>query len=144
MLMPDVNLLIYAHRADAPFHASYHQWWNALVNDPRPFALSTQVAIGFTRIVTQPAMPGGPTPLVGALAFIDDLVARPNCRLVAPEADHWQRTAQLCRASKAVGKLVADAEHAAIAIAVGCTWVTRDKDFARLVPHGLEWQHLVL
>lgn len=144
MLMPDVNVLIYAHRADAPFHVPYHQWWNVVVNDPRPFAVSAQVAIGFVRIVTQPTMPGGPTPLVGALAFIDDILTRTNCRLIVPEADHWSHTSRLCRETKAVGKLVADAQHAAIAIAAGCTWVTRDKDFARFVPHGLDWQHLVL
>jgi uncharacterized protein len=144
MLMPDVNVLIYAHRADAPFHVPYHQWWNAVVNDPRPFAVSAQVAIGFVRIVTQPTMPGGPTPLVGALAFIDDILTRANCRLIVPEADHWSHTARLCRETKAVGKLVADAQHAAIAIASGCTWVTRDKDFARFVPHGLDWHHMVL
>jgi hypothetical protein len=142
--MPDVNVLIYAHRVDAPFHAPYHQWWNGVVNSDRPFAISMQVAIGFVRIVTQPKMPGGPTPLQGALAFVDDIIARPNCRLVAPSHDHWQRTNHLCRETKAVGKLVADAQHAAIAIAAGCTWVTRDQDFARFVSHGLEWQHLVL
>jgi uncharacterized protein len=144
MLMPDVNVLIYAHRADAPFHAAYHRWWNGVVNANRPFALSTQVAIGFVRIVTQAKMPGGPSPLVGALAFIDDIIARPNCRLIGPDPQHWQRTNNLCRDTKATGKLVADAQHAAIAIAAGCTWVTRDADFARFVPQGLEWQHLVL
>jgi hypothetical protein len=142
--MPDVNILIYAHRTDAPFHQPYHKWWNELVNAPKPFALSAQVAVGFARIVTQPKMPGGPTPLVGALAFIEDILARPNCRLMTPESDHWQRTALLCRASHACGKQVADAQHAAIAIASGCTWVTRDQDFSRYVAHGLAWQHLVL
>lgn len=144
MLMPDVNVLIYAHRTDAPFHAPYHRWWNGVVNDPRPFALSSQVAIGFARIVTQPNMPGGPTPLGAALAFIDDVLARPNCRLISSDPECWRLTARLCRDTKAVGKLVADAHHAAIAIAAGCTWVTRDKDFARFVPQGLDWQHLVL
>jgi toxin-antitoxin system PIN domain toxin len=144
MLMPDVNILIYAHRTDALFHQAYHQWWNAVVNADKPFALSTQVAVGFVRIVTQPKMPGGPTPLVGALAFIDDIIARPNCRLMTPESDHWQRTAVLCRSTDARGKHVADAQHAAMAIASGCTWVTRDQDFSRFIAHGLEWQHLVL
>jgi len=142
--MPDVNILIYAHRADASFHKAYHAWWNALVNAPTPFALSTQVAIGFVRVVTQPKMFGGPTPLVGALAFIDDVIARPNCRLMVPEADHWRRIAELCRHTNAVGKHVADAQHAAMAISSGCTWITRDQDFARYASHGLTWQHLVL
>ncbi len=39
---------------------------------------------------------------------------------------------------------VADAQHAAVAIAEGATWVTRDGDFARFRRSGLHWQHLVL
>jgi uncharacterized protein len=52
--------------------------------------------------------------------------------------------ADLCRATNATGKLVADAQHAALAMAEGCTWVTRDRDFGRFVPYGLVWQNLVL
>jgi len=53
-------------------------------------------------------------------------------------------TVRLCRAASATGKLVADAQHAALAMSEGCTWVTRDGDFARFEPHGLRWRHLVL
>jgi predicted nucleic acid-binding protein len=52
--------------------------------------------------------------------------------------------AQLCRSAGAIGKMVADAQHAALAIAEGCTWATRDGDFARFAAHGLRWMHLVL
>jgi predicted nucleic acid-binding protein len=48
---------------------------------------------------------------------------------------------EVCRSTNASGKLVADAQHAAIAIAEGCTWVTRDAAFAS---HGLRWEHLAL
>ena len=141
--MPDVNVLVYAHRRDAVAHSAYHAWWGATVNDPRSFALSSLVAVAFVRIVTLPAFSGGPTPLATALAFIDDIIARPNCRLVNPGPDHWSRTASLCRRASATGKLVADAQHAAVAMAEGCTLVTRDSDFRRFEPHGLQWKHLV-
>ena len=52
--------------------------------------------------------------------------------------------ATLCRATGATGKLVADAQHAAVAMAEGCVWITRDGDFARFAAHGLRWLHLVL
>ncbi len=144
MLMPDINLLVYAHRADQPYHVAYRDWWTAAVRGPAPVALSQLVALGFVRVVTLAAFPGGATPLSTALAFIDGIVAQPNCRLVAPGAETWRRTAELCRAVNASGKLVADATHAAIAIAEGCTWASRDGDFARFAPHGLRWQHVVL
>ncbi|MBA3877706.1 MAG: hypothetical protein C0498_12420 [Anaerolinea sp.] len=73
---------------------------------------------------------------------MEQLAAHPRCRLATPGANHLDEVARLCRAVGAAGKLVADAQHAALAITEGCTWVSRDADFAGFVPHGLRWQHL--
>ena len=144
MLMPDVNVLIYAHRVDEAFHEPYREWLEALVNGEQPFALSVLVAVGFVRIVTNPKIYEAPTTTDVALAAIDQLVGHPGCRVILPEIDHWDRVSRLCRAIGAKAKLVADAQHAALAMAGGFTWVTRDADFARFAPHGLRWEHLVL
>jgi toxin-antitoxin system PIN domain toxin len=144
MLMPDVNVLVYAHRADETVHRAYKRWLTELVNGRQPFALSVLVAVGFVRVVTHPSIYPLATPLATALAVVDQMVAHPRCRLVVPSSEHWRQVADLCRLTRASGKLVADAQHAAIAIAEGCTWVTRDADFASFAPHGLRWQHLLL
>ena len=107
-----------------------------------PFALSPLVAVGFIRIVTNRKIYATPTPLSVALAAIDALVAQPACRLLTIGPDHWRAVSELCRGTSATGKLVADAQHAAVAIEHGCTWVTRDRDFSRFAPHGLRWRHL--
>ena len=39
MQLPDVNVLIYAHRLDAPEHDRYAAWLTALVEAPEPFAV---------------------------------------------------------------------------------------------------------
>jgi len=142
--MPDVNVLVYAHRADERVHATYRRWLTDLVDGREPFALSVLVANAFVRIVTNARIYPSPTPLPLALAAVDNLVAHPRCRMILPAAEHWQNVADLCRATKSTGKAVADAQHAAVAIAAGSTWVTRDGDFAQFAPHGLRWQHLVL
>jgi uncharacterized protein len=144
MLMPDANVIVYAHREDEAFHDAYRRWLEQLVNGAEPFALSVLVAVGFVRIVTNRRIFADPTPLASALAVVDELIASPRCRLVAPAADHWDRVANLCRATRAAGKLVADAQHAALSMAEGATWVTRDGDFGRFEAHGLRWQHLEL
>jgi len=144
MLMPDVNVLVYAHRADEAAHAGYARWLANLIDGPEAFALSVLVAVAFLRIVTNHRIYRSPTPLPTALAAVDLIIAQPNCRAIAPAADHWTRVAALCRETGATGKLVADAQHAALAIEEGCTFVTRDADFARFAPHGLRWQHLSL
>lgn len=142
MLMPDVNVLVYAHRADEEVHAEYRDWLEALVDGAAPFALSALVAVGFVRIVTNKRVYSTPTPIELALAVVDQLATHPRCRMVVPDEHHWSDVSALCRATSATGKLVADAQHAALAIAAGCTWVTRDRDFARFEQHGLLWQHL--
>jgi toxin-antitoxin system PIN domain toxin len=122
----------------------YARWLSDLIDGPEPFALSVLVAVGFVRIVTNRRIYRTPTPLPTALAAIDLIVGQPNCRTSAPAADHWNRVASLCRDTAATGKWVADAQHAALAIEEGCTFVTRDADFARFAPLGLRWQHLSL
>ena len=144
MLMPDVNVLIYAHRQDEAWHEPYADWLKQVVDGPEPFALSVLVAVGFIRIVTNPRIYEDPTPLPVAIAAMEQLAGHPRCRISAPGADHLDDVARLCRAVGATGKLVSDTQHAALAINGGCTWVTRDADFARFERHGLRWQHLVL
>jgi toxin-antitoxin system PIN domain toxin len=142
--MPDVNVLVYAHRQDEAGHEAYRDWLTRAVGGPEPLALSVLVAVGFVRVVTNARIYPDPTPLAIALAAVERLVKHPRCRVVVPGADHLEHVMRLCRAIDAVGKQVADAQHAALAIAEGATWVTRDGDFSRFAAHGLRWRHLVL
>jgi toxin-antitoxin system PIN domain toxin len=142
--MPDVNILVYAHRTHEQFHEAYAQWLTDLVESREAFALSTLVALGFLRIVTSARVYPEPTSLPTALAFIEELTLQPSCRVVTPGPSHLADVMGLCRATGTAGPTIADAQHAALAISEGATWVTRDSDFARFVPHGLRWQHLML
>ena len=142
--MPDVNVLVYAHRPDEQVHAAYRAWLEEAVAQPEPVLLSVLVAVGFVRVVTNPRIYADPTPISVAWAAIDRLARHPGCVVVGLGAGHLDLVGRLCRAVDAEGKQVADAQHAAIAIAEGATWVTRDDDFARYQRHGLSWQHLVL
>jgi toxin-antitoxin system PIN domain toxin len=140
MRMPDVNVLVYAHREDEVAHAAASAWVEATVNGREPFALSVLVIVGFVRIVTNPRIYKEPTPTPLALAAVDAMLTRPNCTLCLPGPRHWQLVSQLCRDTQAAGKIVADAQHAAIAIEHGCEWVSRDRDFARFESGGLRWK----
>ncbi|MGH2467309.1 MAG: TA system VapC family ribonuclease toxin [Candidatus Limnocylindrales bacterium] len=142
--MPDVNVLVYAHRQDEVRHGAYRAWFEATVDGPESFALSVLVAVGFVRVVTNPHIFPDPTPLSVALATVERLADHPRCRLILPGEGHLAEVARLCRATGAIGKRVADAQHAAVAIAEGATWVSADGDFAAFSGHGLRWQHLVL
>ena len=140
MLLPDVNVLIYAHVEDSsPDHDEYAAWITRLATGPEPFALSVLVLSGFVRIVTNHRIFNPPSTLDQSFAFVSSLVERPTARIVRPGPDHLNIFESLCRESGATGKLVADAQHAAIAIEHGCTMVSTDSDFGRFP--GLRWLH---
>ena len=140
MLLPDVSVLIYAHRNDStPDHSRYAQWLVRLATGPEPFAISLLALSVLVRIVTNGRVFGRPSSVDEVLAFIRELTDRPNARIVGPGPDHLAIFERLCRDAGAAGKLVADAQHAAVAIEHGCTMVSTDSDFARFP--GLRWQH---
>ena len=140
MLLPDVNVLVYAHVEKSTVdHAEYAHWITRLATGPEPFALSVLVLAGFIRIVTNPRIFNPPSHLDRSLAFVSSLVERPKARVVGPGPDHLDIFASLCRQSRASGKLVADAQHAAVAIEHGCTMVSTDSDFTRFPE--LRWRH---
>ena len=139
MILPDVNVLVYAHRRDAVEHAEYRAWLEDLVNGETVFGLSDLVLSGFLRVVTHPRVFVKPTPLARALEFVEALGSAPNRVRLEPGAQHWGIFVRLCRESKVRGNLVPDAYLAALAIESGAEWVTTDRDFARF--RGLKWRH---
>ncbi len=141
MRMPDVNILVYAHREESPAHTRYTSWLTALAGGLEPFALSESVLHCFVRIVTNPRIFNPPSTTLQAFQFIDALLSRPKCVLIRPGPSHWKIYRQLCGAGTTLqGKLTADAAHAALAIEYGCEWITSDTDFGRFAPL-LRWQH---
>jgi len=142
MRMPDVNILIYAHRREDPHHEFYKSWLQDLANGDEMFALSSLVATAFVRIVTHPSFRPFPTPLIQAVSVIDSLLAAQSCVLLGPGENHWNLVRRICIESTSQGKLVGDAQHAAVALENGCTWVTRDSDFDQFRGCGLRTEIL--
>jgi toxin-antitoxin system PIN domain toxin len=139
--MPDVNILVYAHREGASAHNRYATWLTRLAEGPEPFALSELVLHGFLRVATNQKIFQPASTTTQIFRFIDALLERPGCCLIRPGGDHWEIFRQLCSSGDLKGNLIADAAHAAVAIESGCEWVTSDTDFARFAPL-LRWKHL--
>lgn len=49
-MLPDVNVLVYAHREDAPHHAGCREWLEAVVNGNESYGLSALVLSSFVRM----------------------------------------------------------------------------------------------
>lgn len=131
MRLLDVNVLIYAHRADSPHHTACRRFVETQVAEPSLFGAPALTLSGFLRVSTHPRVFETPTPLDDALEFVDTLTGRANFVTVVPGARHWSIFTDLLRTAHARGNLVADAYLAAIAIETGSEWVTTDDDFAR-------------
>ena len=129
--MPDVNVLVYAIREDAPRHDACRQWLEAAASSEQPFAISELVLSGFVRIVTNRKVFREPVPLPWALRFCRELLARDSCVVLRPGPRHFGLFMRLCEQGDVTGGAVSDAYHAAIAMEHGCSWVTCDRDFRR-------------
>lgn len=139
VVLIDVNVLVYAHRAELPEHKAFRQWMESCIASDQPFGVSDLVLSGFLRIVTHPGIVRPPTPLGEAIYVVTKLRARPNYVRVAPGPRHWEIFVRLCQEAGAKGNLIPDAYHAALAIESGSEWITTDRDFSRFP--ALRWRH---
>lgn len=139
MILCDVNVLVYAHRADAPDHAAYHSWLESVMNQSAAYAVSDIVLSGFLRVVTHPRVFAPPSSVKDALTFAGQIRQQPNAVVVMPGNRHWTIFTDLCKTADARGNLIPDAFLAALAIESGSEWITTDRDFSRFP--GLNWRH---
>ena len=138
MILPDVNVLLYAFRDDSAEHARYRAWLEAVVSGEEAYGMSSQVLCSVARIATHRRIYVSPSRLEDALAFARVLLEQPHCTVVQPGERHFTIFEDLCRKATATGNLVQDAWFAALALESGCEWVTTDGDFARFP--GLRWR----
>ena len=139
MILPDVNVLVYAHREDAPNHAAYRGWLESVINSDQAYGIADLVLSGFLRVVTHPRVFNPPSDIVQALDFVRDVRDQPNCVLIRPGPRHWTIFEELCRLANVKGNLVPDAYLAALAIESGSEWITTDRDYSRFPQ--LSWRH---
>ncbi len=139
MQLPDVNVLVYAFRADTPRHDVCRTWLEQVTAGDDAFAYAELVLSGFLRVVTHQRVFRTPTPLEGAIAFTEALREQPHAVPVAPGPRHWSIFTGLCERAQVKGNLVPDAYLAALAIETESEWITTDGDYRRFP--GLRIRH---
>jgi toxin-antitoxin system PIN domain toxin len=101
MLLPDVNVLVYALRPDVPGHGAYRKWLEALVNSPEAYGMADLVPAGFVRVVTNPRVFHQPEGPASALRFAERLRDQPHCVRISPGPRHWEIFRDLCEQANA-------------------------------------------
>ncbi|HZZ88569.1 MAG TPA: type II toxin-antitoxin system VapC family toxin [Caulobacteraceae bacterium] len=138
MILPDVDVLIYAFRADSPFHARCRAWLAQAIGGETRFGLSPLTLSAVVRVTTNRRAFEQPSTLDQAFDFCRYLLEQPNCQRVEPGPAHFGVFRRLCSEANVTGPDVTDAWYAALAIEHGCEWITMDRDFARFP--GLRWR----
>jgi toxin-antitoxin system PIN domain toxin len=137
VILPDVNLLLYAELASFPEHAAARAWWEDALSGTEEVLLALPSLYGFVRVATNRRVFDPPLDVEDALARVSGWLAQPNARVVLPGPRHLEIAFGLLRAAGAAGNLTTDAQLAAIAIESGATLCSNDTDFARFA--GLSW-----
>lgn len=138
MVLPDVNVLVYAHREETAHHDACRKWLEDVVNGDQAYGISDLVLSGFVRVVTHPRVFKRPSSIGDALIFAEQLRDQPSCVRIEAGPRHWDIFKRLCSEAGVKGNLVPDAYLAAMAIESGCEWISTDQDFSRF--KGLHWR----
>jgi uncharacterized protein len=138
LILPDVNILLYAFRPDLPEYSRYKTWLEHIVSSEPAYGMSPQALASVIRIATRPGVFALPSGLASAIDFASALLSHPHCQIIEPGPSHWNIFMDLCRTANAKGNLVQNAWFAALAIESGCEWITNDRDYARFA--GLQWR----
>jgi uncharacterized protein len=139
MLCVDVNVLVYAHRADLPEHLNYRPLLERLANNDEPLGLPDLVLSGFVRVVTNRRIFTEPTSPNETWEAVDSLLAAPAVMQLQAGERHWTLFRQLAQDIDARGNDIADAYLAAYALENNATWVSADRGFTRF--DRLRWSH---
>jgi uncharacterized protein len=109
LVLPDVNVLLYAFHPAAERHGEHKVWLDSLINGEVEFGLSPQVLNSVVRIGTNNTAFRPPYHFDHVAAFCDDLMAAPMRRMIQPGRRHWRLFCDLCRKTGARGNLAQDA-----------------------------------
>ena len=137
MIVPDVNLLIYAVNRDSPHHDSARAWLEETLSGNRPVGLAWIVILAFLRLTTRGTIFATPLSPEQALEYVDEWLALPLVRPLSPSGQHWGILRYLLRAAGTAGNLSTDAHLATLAIEHGATLASADNDFRRFA--GLDY-----
>jgi toxin-antitoxin system PIN domain toxin len=137
VIVPDINLLVYAYNSDARHHGRARTWWEASLSAPQPVGLPWAVMLGYLRLMTSRSVLIDPFLPAEAIAHIRSWLARPQVVVLGPGARHLDLIEQLMEEAQASGQLTTDVHLAALAIEHLSELCSNDSDFSRFP--GLRW-----
>jgi toxin-antitoxin system PIN domain toxin len=132
MIAVDTNILVYAHRADSPWHDRARSCVRGLAEGKLPWVIPWPCIHEFLAIVTHPRIYKTPTPVERAIEQIACWLESPSLVVQSESTLHWARLTEIVRRGVVVGPAIHDARVAAICLdsAVSVLY-SADRDFQR-------------
>lgn len=131
MILPDANILIYAHNEASENHAEAKRWLEEKLQSTEVVCFSWQTITAFLRILTNSKLFSNPLTLKQAFEIVEQWLSRPNAVVLEPTANFLQIFQKTAIDGQANGALLMDAHLAALAIEHGAVLATTDRDFSR-------------
>ena len=131
MIVPDVNLLLYAYDESSPFHEPAKAWCEVVMSGPSPLTLLPAVVFGFVRIATHPRVFKDPLSVSEAADHVRSWLAIRHVQLHEMLSEDVACALGLLEAAGTAGNLTSDAQIAAVALRLDAEVHTADLDFGR-------------
>lgn len=131
MILPDVNVLLAAHREELATHSQVRSWLESALGGDELVGIPDFVLMSTYRIATQPKAYATPSTPEVALSFIADVRSAPRYVPITPGERSWSRFRELIKTHSIVGHTATDAMLAALCHEHGCTLYTFDRSFRR-------------
>jgi hypothetical protein len=128
----DTNILVYGHRADAPFHRDAARVLRQAAEGDAAWAIPWPCLHEFLAKVTHPRIFKHPTPLAHAIDQVREWLRSPSARVLGEPEGYLDVLSDLLLEAQTMGAQVHDARVAAVCIAHGvdALW-SADRDFSR-------------
>ena len=139
MIVPDVNLLVYAYSDGSPYHDAARRWWEGVVNGTELVGLAWAVISGFTRLMTHPRLITPPMTPPQAIGYVQEWLDFDHIITISPGERHLALLRLNLDTVGAGGDLVPDAHIAALAMEHRAEVHSNDSDFGRFA--GLQWHN---
>ena len=137
MIVPDINLLLYAVITSFPQHPKAREWWERTVNTAPEIGLAAPALFGFLRLVTNPHVLETPLRVEAALAYVRDWLEQPNVQFLNPGTRHLEIAFGMLESIGTARNLTTDVQLAAHATELDAELHSNDTDFGRFA--GLRW-----
>ena len=139
MILPDVNLLLYAYDASSPFHHKAVSWLNAVFQGTESIGFCAPVLFAFVCLATNTRVFVHPLTVEEVAAHVTEWLDQPNARFVETQQVDIEQALALLRVAGTAGNLTTDAQIAAVALRVRAVVYTTDGDYARFA--NLSWHN---